>query len=199
MPLLLCIELAERQAMLALARQAIQAHWSQGNTQVTHNLAHGDQKPGCFVTLRKHGELRGCIGTLEQDMPLQQSIAYFARAAAFQDPRFPPLTKDELTDCVISISLLSERDPIPAGNKEELLAAITPFTDGLWLSDGYHRATFLPAVWRELPDKHDFIQHLLRKGGWPAQGWPAQMKAWRYQSLEFSEPDGELVREWMQR
>ena len=195
MPLLLCIELAERQAMLALARHAIQAHWSQGNAQVTHNLAHGDQKPGCFVTLRKHGELRGCIGTLEQDMPLQQSIAYFARAAAFQDPRFPPLIKDELTSCVISISLLSEREPIPAGNKEELLAAITPFTDGLWLSDGYHRATFLPAVWRELPDKNDFIQHLLRKGGWSPLGWPAQMKAWRYQSIEFSEPDGELVRE----
>ena len=199
MPLLLCIELTERLAMLALARQAIQTHWSPGNAQVANNLVHGDQKPGCFVTLRKHGELRGCIGTLEQDMPLQQSIAYFARAAAFQDPRFPPLTKDELTDCVISISLLSERDPIPAGNKEELLAAITPFTDGLWLSDGYHRATFLPADWRELPDKNDFIQHLLRKGGWSAQGWPAQMKAWRYQSLEFSEPDGELVREWMQR
>ena len=195
MPLLLCIELTERQAMLALARQAIQARWSQDNAQVASKLTHGDKKPGCFVTLRKHGELRGCIGTLEQDMPLQQSIAYFARAAAFQDPRFPPLTKDELTDCVISISLLSERDPIPAGNKEELLAAITPFTDGLWLSDGYHRATFLPAVWRELPDKHDFIQHLLRKGGWSPLGWPAQMKAWRYHSIEFSEPDGELVRE----
>ncbi|WP_320150859.1 AmmeMemoRadiSam system protein A [uncultured Tolumonas sp.] len=195
MPLLLCIELTERQAMLALARQAIQAHWSPGNTQVASHLAHRDHKPGCFVTLRKYGELRGCIGTLEQEMPLQQSIPYFARAAAFQDPRFPPLTKYELTDCVISISLLSEREPIPAGSKEELLAAITPFTDGVWLSDGYHRATFLPAVWRELPDKNDFIQHLLRKGGWSPQGWPAQMKAWRYQSIEFSEPDGELVRE----
>jgi hypothetical protein len=195
MPLLRCIELAERQAMLALARQAIQARWSQSNAQVASNLAHGDQKTGCFVTLRKHGELRGCIGTLEQDMPLLQSIPYFARAAAFQDPRFPPLVKDELADCVISISLLSEREPIPAGSKEELLAALTPFTDGLWLSDGYHRATFLPAVWRELPDKLDFIQHLLRKGGWSPLGWPAQMKAWRYHSIEFSEPDGELVRE----
>jgi len=195
MPLLQCIELTERQAMLALARQAIQVHWSQSNAQVASKLTHGDQKPGCFVTLRKHGELRGCIGTLEQDMPLQQSIPYFARAAAFQDPRFPPLTKDELTDCVISISLLSERDPIPASSKEELLAALTPFTDGLWLSDGYHRATFLPAVWRELPDKNDFIQHLLRKGGWSSLGWPAQMKAWHYHSIEFSEPDGELVRE----
>jgi len=195
MPLLLCIELTERLAMLTLARQAIRAYWSQGNNHVVCSLMHGDQKPGCFVTLRKHGELRGCIGTLEQDMPLQQSIPYFARAAAFQDPRFPPLTKDELTDCVISISLLSEREPIPAGSKEELLAALTPFTDGLWLSDGYHRATFLPAVWRELPDKNEFIQHLLRKGGWSPQGWPVQMKAWRYQSIEFSEPNGELVRE----
>ena len=195
MPLLLCIELTERQAMLALARQAIQVRWSQDNAQVASKLTHGDKKPGCFVTLRKHGELRGCIGTLEQDMPLQQSISYFARAAAFEDPRFPPLTKDELADCVISISLLSEREPIPAGSKEELLAALTPFTDGLWLSDGYHRATFLPSVWRELPDKNDFIQHLLRKGGWSSQGWPAQMTAWRYHSIEFSEPDGELVRE----
>jgi AmmeMemoRadiSam system protein A len=187
MPLLLCIELTERQAMLALARQAIQTHWSPNNAEIIGELAHGDQKSGCFVTLRKYDELRGCIGTLEQDLPLQQSIPYFARAAAFQDPRFPPLTKDELADCVISISLLSEREPLPAGSQDELLTALTPFTDGLWLSDGLHRATFLPAVWRELPDKNDFIQHLLRKGGWSLQSWPNNLKAYRYSSVEFSE------------
>lgn len=194
MQLLPSIELDERRRMLQLARQAIQSHWTP-DTAVPVTLANGNLQLGCFVTLHKQGDLRGCIGTLEQDMPLQQAIPYFARAAAFQDPRFPPLSARELTDCTISISLLSEREPLPAATREELLAALIPFTDGLWLSDGYHRATFLPAVWRQLPDKTDFLHHLLLKGGWSPQGWPAQMKAWRYHSIEFSEPDGELAQE----
>ncbi len=194
MQLLPSIELNERRAMLTLARNAIKAHWMP-DTETAAILPHGELKSGCFVTLHKHGELRGCIGTLEQDMPLQQSIPYFARAAAFQDPRFPPLTTAELADCIISISVLSEREPLPASSREELMAALVPFTDGLWLSDGYHRATFLPAVWRQLPDKKEFLHHLLLKGGWPPQNWPAQMKAWRYHSIEFIEPDGELAQE----
>ena len=194
MQLLPSIELDERQRMLQLARQAIQSHWTPDAT-VPVTLTNGNLQLGCFVTLHKQGDLRGCIGTLEQDMPLQEAIPYFARAAAFQDPRFPPLSAKELTDCTLSISLLSEREPLPAATREELLAALIPFTDGLWLSDGYHRATFLPAVWRQLPDKNDFLHHLLLKGGWSPQGWPAQMKAWRYHSIEFSEPDGELAQE----
>lgn len=194
MQLLPSIELNERRLMLSLARQAIQSHWTpDASAPVT--LMNGDLRLGCFVTLHKNGDLRGCIGTLEQDMPLQQAIPYFARAAAFQDPRFPPLSARELPDCIISISLLSEREPLPAATREELLAALIPFTDGLWLSDGYHRSTFLPAVWRQLPDKNDFLHHLLLKGGWSSSGWPSQMKAWRYHSLEFSEPDGELAPE----
>jgi uncharacterized protein, PH0010 family len=194
MPLLPSIELSERQAMLRLARQHILSHWiPNADTPVT--LPSGNLKLGCFVTLHRRGELRGCIGTLEQDMPLQQAIPYFASAAAFQDPRFSPLTAEELPECTISISLLSEREPLPATSREALLAALVPFSDGLWISDSYHRATFLPAVWRQLPDKEAFLHHLLLKGGWSAQGWPSHMQAWRYHSLEFSEPDGELVSE----
>ena len=192
MQLLPSIELAERKAMLVLARRAIQMRWLNTAFQV-EPLPHGELQQGCFVTLHKHGELRGCIGTLEQDMPLQQAIPYFAQAAAFQDPRFAPLSENELSDCIISISVLSQREPLPATQREELLAALTPFSDGLWLSDGYRRATFLPAVWRQLPDKYDFLHHLLRKGGWQPDSWPPNMQAWRYHSLEFSEPDGEPV------
>lgn len=192
MPHLLSIELAERKAMLTLARQTIQAHWTP-DVKVPVSLPHDELKPGCFVTLRKNGKLRGCIGTLEQTIPLRQSIPYFAREAAFQDPRFPPLTITELAECTISISLLSELEPISATSREELLAALTPFTDGLWLSDGLRHATFLPAVWRELPEKDDFLYHLLLKGCWSPPHWPAQLQAWRYRSIEFTEPDGELV------
>ncbi len=192
MQLLPSIELAERKAMLVLARDAINTHWTKESLP-TEPLPHGELRQGCFVTLHEQGDLRGCIGTLEQDMPLQQAIVYFARAAAFQDPRFPPLTEKELPNCTISISILSSREALAATSREELLAALTPFTDGLWLSDGYRRATFLPAVWRQLPNKDDFIHHLLRKGGWQPDSWPPNMQAWRYHSLEFAEPDGEIT------
>lgn len=177
---------ATRAALLSLARQAILSHWSPSlrldSSAIDPPLA---QAPlACFVTLHHGTELRGCIGCLESQGALVDSLIHFARAAAFDDPRFPPLSRHELPLCRLSLSLLGPLSPLPAGQRSELEAALQPGEDGLWLTSPGHRATFLPAVWRELPDRHAFVSQLLRKGGWPHGQWPTNLQAWRYRALE---------------
>lgn len=186
-----CTEANEQAAMLHLARQAIRSHW---HPEILDDLARhqsqlteAHQPIPCFVTLHKAGELRGCIGCLEADRPLAEALVYFARAAAFSDPRFAPVDENELESCHITISLLGPLSPIPATTRQQLLEALEPNRDGLWLQSPGHRATFLPAVWRELPDANQFLNQLLRKGGWPANGWPTSLQGFRYQTLEFGE------------
>jgi len=188
MPLLPSIDPDEQRQMLQLARAAIRAHWYPGSDD-DPELPHGQLKLGCFVSLHLHQQLRGCIGTLKAERPLQQAIPYFARAAAFKDPRFYPVTEAELAELTLSLSLLGNSQPLAVTNREELLAALKPGEDGLWLSDGYRHATFLPCVWQQLPTPQLFVEHLLRKGGWHDDGWPANMRAYRYPTLEFSEAD----------
>ena len=177
--------------MLRVARLAIRSHWhpellaelALTQEQLTTPL----QPIPCFVPLHKAGELRGCIGCLEADKPLAEALVYFAQAAAFGDPRFAPLDENELESCHITISLLGPLSPLPATTRQQLLEALEPNRDGLWLQSPGHRATFLPAVWRELPDANQFLNQLLRKGGWPANGWPTSLQGFRYQTLEFGE------------
>jgi len=188
MPPLPSIELDEQRQMLQLARAAIRAHWHPGCDNGPE-LPHGQLKLGCFVSLHLQEQLRGCIGTLKADRPLQEAIPYFARAAAFNDPRFYPLTEQELAELTLSLSLLGESQLMDVSSREELLAALRPGEDGLWLSDGYRHATFLPCVWQQLPKPALFVEHLLRKGGWHDDSWPATMRAYRYPTLEFSEAD----------
>lgn len=186
MPQLPSIEAAEQAAMLALARATLQHHWQRQEPAPTAVLPHGQLLLPCFVTLQKAGQLRGCIGCLEARMPLAQAIAYFSLAAAFSDPRFAPLSQDELPQIRIHLSLLGSMTPLPAHSRAALLAALTPGEDGLKLQDPQHQATFLPSVWEQLPNPEEFVDQLLRKGGW-SQRWPGQLQAWRYPSLSFGE------------
>jgi uncharacterized protein len=156
---------------------------------------------GVFVTLKVAGQLNGCIGTLEGREPLAAAAARAAFDAAFADPRLPPLTPGDWPELSIGLSLLSELDPVPAGTPEELLAALRPGTDGLLLGAGWRRATFLPAMWEQLPEPAEFLRHLFVKGGLPERPWPVDLRGWRYTAVElvraatplpgaFSEPDG---------
>jgi len=188
MPPLPSIEADEQRRMLQLARAAIRARWHPG-AESGIELVHGDLQLGCFVSLHQQQQLRGCIGTLEGDQPLWHTIPYFARAAAFHDPRFPPVTEDELPGLSLSISLLGELQPLDVASRDELLATLIPGEDGLWLSDGYRHATFLPCVWEQLPTAQQFVEHLLLKGGWHQHEWPPAMCASRYPTLEFSEKE----------
>jgi len=166
---------------------------------IKHGLAHGrplkidlstlDQEltviRATFVTLQKHGQLRGCIGMLEAHRPLAQDIAENSYAAAFSDPRFPPLTEDELNDLNINLSILSPAEIIPCHSEEDLLQQLRPDIDGLILDDGMHRATFLPSVWESLPDATDFVQHLKLKAGLPINYWASDLLAYRYTTESF--------------
>lgn len=138
-----------------------------------------------FVTLRSgDGELRGCIGELEPRRALVASVADRARAAAFGDPRFPPLGADELDALAIHVSVLLPLAPIDALGEANLLAQLRPGVDGLLIDDGVRRATFLPAVWNSLPDPRAFLHALRRKAGMSDAVWPATLRAWRYQVEE---------------
>ena len=125
-----------------------------------------DEPGASFVTLTEHGDLRGCIGTLEAYRPLGRDVADHAVDAASRDPRFTPVTPREYPLLDVEVSVLSRPEPIAVRSRAELESTLNPGEDGLILTDGRgRRATFLPQVWEQLPDPHDFVSHLLAKAG----------------------------------
>jgi AmmeMemoRadiSam system protein A len=166
---------------------------------IEHGLANGSplrvkpdefdqplREPGAsFVTLHHQGELRGCIGSLEAYRPLINDVAENAFAAAFRDPRFPPLKAPELGDLTLDISLLSHPEAIPFDTEQDLLNEIRPNVDGLILRDGVHRGTFLPSVWESLPDRVQFLNQLKLKAGLTPDYWSDAVEVWRYTTESF--------------
>ncbi|WP_426509938.1 AmmeMemoRadiSam system protein A [Dactylosporangium sp. McL0621] len=144
--------------------------------------AHG----ASFVTLERSGALRGCVGTLEPVQPLHRDVVRNA-VQAMRDPRLPPVTSADWPALDVKVSVLTRPEPLPAESRAALVAALRPGVDGLILHDHdhAHRSTFLPTVWAKLPDPEEFVAALLRKGGWPAEGWPSDIEAFRYASTEF--------------
>ena len=138
--------------------------------------------PGaCFVTLKKSGQLRGCIGSIIAHTDLATDLCENAFKAAFRDPRFAGLTQDEINDDLeLSISVLSPPHPFPFRSQDDLIARLTPFEDGIILSDDNRRGLFLPQVWDQLPDPGDFVAHLKRKAGLPMDYWSNTMQAQRF-------------------
>jgi AmmeMemoRadiSam system protein A len=179
-----------RALLLALARRSI-AHGLEHSRALPVDLSDYAEPlcaPGAaFVTLHLGGLLRGCIGHLEPIQPLVRDVAENAFAAAFRDPRFPPLRADELAELHISISVLTPAEPLPCACEAELLASLVPGRDGVILEAGSARSTFLPAVWHDIPEPREFLRHLKRKAGLPREAWPADLKAWRYHTESFSE------------
>ena len=144
-------------------------------------------QPGAsFVTLTMDGALRGCMGSLSITRPIGEDVASNARAAAFQDPRFPKLKRDEWPRCRVEVSLLSAPKPIAFGDEAELLALIRAGEDGLILEAEGKRATYLPQVWGVLTDKRQFLDELKKKAGLPADTRLARCKVWRYRVRKFT-------------
>lgn len=146
------------------------------------------QQPGAsFVTLSRHGRLRGCIGQLRPVQPLGADVRANALAAAFRDPRFPPLRPEEWADLRIEVSVLGPVSFVPCPTVEDCLRQLTPFQDGVILASGARHATFLPQVWEQLPEPAEFIAHLLQKAGLPVELWPADMELGRYRVACYKE------------
>lgn len=143
------------------------------------------EKRASFVTLKRHGLLRGCIGAVEAIRPLMEDVAYNAYAAGFRDPRFPPLDESELDGLELQISLLTAPEPMRYGSEAELLEQLRPGVDGLILHVGGHRGTFLPAVWESLPEPRVFLRELRIKAGLPPDWWSDTLQVERYTTESF--------------
>ncbi len=163
----------ERQILLKLARSTISASLSEkGQIEKPAQLPPSlQQKRGCFVTLHKHGTLRGCIGIIDAIYPLIDAVERNARNAAFSDPRFPAVTEDELENINVEISVLTSPQALHFETPEELLDQLKPGIHGVILSLGHHSATFLPQVWEQLPKKEKFLSSLCLKGGMAQDAW----------------------------
>jgi hypothetical protein len=174
--------------LTALARRAIAREFG----RPTSDLPHPDwlNQPGAvFVTLTQQGELRGCIGSLEARRALIDDLQSNARAAAFKDPRFPPLSRDELARTRVEVSILTPAEPMRFSSEADALAQLRPGIDGVILEHGWHRATFLPQVWEQLPDARQFISNLKRKAGLAADFWADDLSLSRYQVEKFKEEE----------
>ncbi len=144
------------------------------------------ENAGTFVTLTIDGMLRGCIGSLTADEPIVSSIKRNAVNAAFQDPRFPPLTPEEAEQVAVEVSILTQPEPLGYKNPKDLLAQLNPNVDGVIIQKGLARATFLPQVWEQLPEKEAFLEHLCTKAGLPPNAWEHQdLKVFTYQVQKF--------------
>lgn len=128
-------------------------------------------KAATFVTLNVAGHLRGCIGNLQPVGAIWQGICDNALNAALHDPRFSPLSPEEVARVDLHISILSPPQPLVFASGEELLSKLRPGVDGVILREGRRSATFLPQVWEQLPDAEQFLNHLCRKAGLPEGCW----------------------------
>ena len=182
---------AERELLLRLARDSIRHGLQTGRPL---QVAPADYPPrlqderACFVTLTESGELRGCIGHLEPVQTLVEDVAENAFAAAFRDPRFPPLATSEFEQIRIEISVLGEPAPMRFSSEADLVRQLRPGMDGLILEGPMgHRGTFLPSVWESLPEPAQFLAHLKLKAGLPADYWDERIRVLRYTTEAFEE------------
>lgn len=174
------------QALLIIARNAIGDRFGVAGRSYPP-LPRLAEAGATFVTLTQQGELRGCIGSLEAYRALADDVAQNALAAAFRDPRFAPLTSGELVRTRVEVSLLAAAQAIAFADEADAIARLRPGIDGVILSHGARRATFLPQVWETLPEPPTFLARLKQKAGLPADFWDAAIRLERYSVQKWQE------------
>lgn len=178
----------QRARLLEVAAEAIDhgletgARWMPDPAEEDEALT---EPRGCFVTLHREGALRGCVGSLTARGPLVREVARAAYNAAFRDPRFPPLARQEREGLDIHISVLSEPKPMAFTSEADLLEQLRPGVDGLILEDGGRLGTFLPDVWDSLPTPRAFLEQLRRKAGLAPDHWSSTLRVQRYTTEAF--------------
>lgn len=141
-----------------------------------------------FITLTAHGQLRGCIGSLNPYQSLAEDVREHAVAAALNDPRFPAVREDELDGIHIEVSRLTHSLALEYTDADDLLSKLHPYVDGVILRDTFRRATFLPQVWEKIPDPAEFLNNLCYKMGVKYDLWRSRhFEVLTYQVEEFHE------------
>ena len=174
---------SEKKSLLAFAREAIRRYLTTQTVPLARNFPPRLYFPqGAFVTLKKAGQLRGCIGRLIGDVGLGQTVAAMALQAAFNDPRFPPVALSELKDLQIEISVLTPLRPI--ASPEEIVIG----RDGVLMATSGTSAVFLPQVAVENNwDRNEMLENLCRKAGLKAACWKHDAQFRTFQAEVFSE------------
>jgi AmmeMemoRadiSam system protein A len=186
----------DRQYLLNLARLTI-TRSLEGRDQPAVELASLTQGLGSlgasFVTLTIDGQLRGCIGSIEPRRPLALDVQENALGAAFRDPRFPPLSRRELDDVHIEVSVLTIPQSLAYHDSGDLLTKLRPHVDGVIIQRGWHRATFLPQVWEKLATPREFVGSLCLKAGLPSDDYLRPgLEVLTYQVEKFEEGRDQL-------
>jgi AmmeMemoRadiSam system protein A len=183
------LDARERGALLGIARQSIACGLERGAHLEIDPASHPARlrvERGCFVTLQLEGELRGCVGSLRPRGSLVCEVARIAFSAAFRDPRFAPVRAAEEPLLDVHISILSEPTPVSCTCEDELVEQLRPGVDGVILTEGDCRGTFLPEVWERFPDPRQFLAQLRQKAGLPRGHWSSSLRVERYTTEAFS-------------
>jgi AmmeMemoRadiSam system protein A len=146
-----------------------------------------------FVTLRRDGELHGCIGTVEPKRSLVDDVRSNAVSAALFDPRATPLGMDDVARLGVEVSLLSPMERIHFVDEATAIAALRPHRDGVLLRCAGRRATFLPQVWRTLPEAASFLASLKTKAGFGSKFWSNDVELYRYDVIKWADPARSLA------
>lgn len=173
----------DRETILKTATAAIRHGLRHGQLLSIDPTAHTERLraiQSCFVTLLKHGQLRGCIGSLSPTRTLIEDVAANAYSAAFKDPRFPAVTAQESSSLVVHVSVLSPHSKIEFSSHADLIRQLRPGVDGVIVEHREAKATFLPSVWDTLSDPEQFLQQLRRKATISDKVTTTELTVWCY-------------------
>ena len=189
--------LEQGKKLVELARLSIETCFSKERIELADFRKDFSKKQGVFTTLNKEGNLRGCIGFPEPIHPLYRAVFEAARSAAFQDPRFPPLDKDEISETEIEVSVLTVPELIEADSPKEYLKQIEIGRDGLIIRGNLGSGLLLPQVPVEWEwDAEEFLKHIGIKAGLGESAWKdSNNRLYKFQAQIFTEkePKGEVI------
>jgi AmmeMemoRadiSam system protein A len=185
---------SEKKTLLRLARDSIESAVDPSHDALKFDLRSLPpelrEPMASFVTLYNGDQLRGCIGGLTAEHPLAEDVRIHAAAAATKDFRFPPVRADEIPQLSIEISVLSTPELLKYEGPDDLIGKLRPDEDGVILQQGVRRATFLPQVWKKVPNPELFLGMLCEKAFLPPDAWKSgKLQVFTYQVLPISETD----------
>ncbi len=189
------MNLSQASKLFKLARAAINSAFTKEKIDLSSYKPGFGSKQGVFVTLTKQGRLRGCIGFPEPVLPLYEAVFQAARAAAFDDPRFPPVIQSELKDIQIEISVLTVPQLIKVDDADGYLSRIKIGEDGIIIKGRYDSGLLLPQVFIEYPcDVEGALEMTCQKAGLPESAWKdLKNEVYKFQAQIFSEEKGKIV------
>jgi len=182
----------EEDVLLKLARDTLNQYYEDGSRpEIEENALTPKMKKlsGCFVTLNKNGDLRGCVGHILPQVPLYECVIENALNAALHDTRFNPVAKDEVPDLHIDVSVLTLPEKMTYSSPDDLLRKLVPGRDGVVLKVRGRQSTYLPQVWEQLPDKEEFLTSLCRKQGSSGDCWKSGAEVEVYRAQVFEEKE----------